>query len=71
MKQSGLFLGGTIDQARAQFQEEFAKCPAEYLTLIFHYAQQPKDEVIWELEQFMRHIWPTLEAVEPQTAKAA
>lgn len=32
--------------ARAQFQPEFAKCPSEYLTLIWHYAQQPKDEVI-------------------------
>ena len=71
MKDSGLFPGGTLEQARTQFQEAFAKCPCEYLTLIFHYAQQPKDEVIWELEQFMRHIWPTLEAVEPSTAKAA
>jgi hypothetical protein len=36
MKDSGLFLGGTLEQARTQFQEEFAKCPREYLTLIFH-----------------------------------
>ena len=71
MKDSGLFLAGTLDQAPAQFHDEFAKCPCEYLTLIFHYAQQPKDEVIWELEQFMRHIWPTLEAAEPSQAKAA
>lgn len=68
MKESGLFLGDTLERARAQFHEEFAKCPAEYLTLIFHYAQQPKDEVIRELEQFMRHIWPTLEAVKPSAA---
>jgi len=71
MKESGLFLGGTLEQARTQFQQEFAKCPSEYLTLIWHYAQQPKDEVIWELEQFMRHIWPTIEAVEPAQARAA
>lgn len=62
MKDSGLFLGGTLDQARSLFQQEWQKVPCEYLTLIWHYAQQPKDEVIWELEQFMRHIWPTLEA---------
>jgi len=48
MKESGLFLGGTLEQARTQFQQEFTKCPSEYLTLIWHYAQQPKDEVIFE-----------------------
>jgi alkanesulfonate monooxygenase SsuD/methylene tetrahydromethanopterin reductase-like flavin-dependent oxidoreductase (luciferase family) len=64
MKESGLFLGGTLEQARALFQQEWARVPSEYLTLIWHYAQQPKDEVIWELEQFMKHIWPTLEAVQ-------
>jgi alkanesulfonate monooxygenase SsuD/methylene tetrahydromethanopterin reductase-like flavin-dependent oxidoreductase (luciferase family) len=64
MKESGLFLGGTLEQARALFQQEWARVPSEYLTLIWHYAQQPKEEVIWELEQFMKHIWPTLEAVE-------
>jgi alkanesulfonate monooxygenase SsuD/methylene tetrahydromethanopterin reductase-like flavin-dependent oxidoreductase (luciferase family) len=67
MKDSGLFLGGTLEQARTLFQQEWAKVPCEYLTLIWHYAQQPKDEVIWELEQFMKHIWPTLEAVESST----
>jgi len=71
MKESGLFLGGTLDQARTLFQQEFAKVPCEYLTLIWHYAQQPKEEVIWELEQFMKHIWPTLEAVQPSKEKAA
>jgi alkanesulfonate monooxygenase SsuD/methylene tetrahydromethanopterin reductase-like flavin-dependent oxidoreductase (luciferase family) len=71
MKESGLFLGGTLDQARSQFQHEFAKMPSEYLTLIWHYAQAPKDEVIWELEQFMQHIWPTLESVQVADAVAA
>lgn len=70
MQDSGLFLGGTLEQARTLFQQEYAKVPSEYLTLIWHYAQQPKEEVIWELEQFMRHIWPTLEAVEPSPAVA-
>ncbi len=68
MKDSGLFLGGTLEQTRALFQLEWAKVPCEYLTLIWHYAQQPKEEVIWELEQFMQHIWPTLEAVESSAA---
>jgi alkanesulfonate monooxygenase SsuD/methylene tetrahydromethanopterin reductase-like flavin-dependent oxidoreductase (luciferase family) len=68
MKESGLFLGGTLEQARALFQKEWARVPSEYVTLIWHYAQQPKEEVIWELEQFMKHIWPTLEAVESSAA---
>lgn len=71
MKDSGLFLGGTLDHTRKLYQEEFTKCPTEYLTLIWHYAQQPKDEVIWELEQFMQHIWPTLEAAAPSGTAGA
>lgn len=68
MKDSGLFLGGTLEQARSLFQQEWARVPSEYLTLIWHYAQQPKDDVIWELEQFMKHILPTLEAVKSSAA---
>ena len=71
MIDSGLFLGGTLDQTRTLFQQEMAKCPSEYVTLIWHYAQQPKEEVIWELEQFMQHIWPTLEAAQPTEVAAA
>ena len=71
IKDSGLFQGGTLEQPRAQFTHAFTKCPREYLTLIWHYAQEPKDEVIKELDEFMRHIWPSIQAVEPAQAKAA
>lgn len=40
----------------------FEQVPSEYMTLIFHYAQQPKEDVIAELERFMMHVWPQLDA---------
>lgn len=62
MKNSGIFVGGTVDQVRAEWQAMYEQVPSEYLTLIFHYAQQPKEDVIHEIEQFMTKIWPHLEA---------
>jgi hypothetical protein len=38
--------------------------PAEFITLIWHYAQVPKDEVISELEVFMTKVLPELEVPE-------
>ena len=59
----GIFIGGTLDQVRAEWQALYRQVPAEYITLIFHYAQQPKDDVLRELELFMTEVVPTLEAV--------
>ena len=39
--------------------------PSEYITLIWHYAQIPKDEMLYELEVFMNQVLPELEAPEP------
>jgi alkanesulfonate monooxygenase SsuD/methylene tetrahydromethanopterin reductase-like flavin-dependent oxidoreductase (luciferase family) len=60
--ESGIYTGGTLDQVRAEWQRIYEKVPAEYITLIFHYAQQPKDDVLRELELFMTKVLPTLEA---------
>ena len=38
--------------------------------MIFHYAQQPKDDVIRELELFMSKLVPSLEAAEPDAVAA-
>ena len=62
IKESGIFTGGTVDSVRSQWQEMFREVPLEYITLIFHYAQQPAAEVIKELELFMTKVVPTLEA---------
>ena len=52
------------------WQRTYEQVPAEYITLIFHYAQQPKDDVIRELELFMSKVVPSLEAVEPDAMAA-
>ncbi len=36
-------------EVRAKLVEEYKKFPAEYLTLIYHYAQMPKEEVLRKL----------------------
>jgi hypothetical protein len=59
---SGVYVGGTASQVRSQWSEIYSVVPAEYITLIFHYAQQPKDEVIHELGLFMKEVLPALEA---------
>tara|TARA_B100000315_G_scaffold253458_1_gene292291 strand:+ start:1660 stop:2280 length:621 start_codon:yes stop_codon:yes gene_type:complete len=61
IKDSGIFHGGTLDQLTRQFVDSYKVVPAEYITLIWHYAQQPKDEVIHELETFMTKVLPELE----------
>ena len=54
---------------RRQLVEEWKKFPAEYLTLIYHYAQMPKEVVIKNLELFMREIKPALDELTPYTNK--
>lgn len=61
MKQSGIFIGGTVQDSIDQWQRIYEQVPAEYITLIWHYAQVPKQDVIEELELFMSHVWPKLE----------
>ena len=64
IKDSGIFHGGTLEQLTAQFVNAYSKVPAEFITLIWHYAQEPKDEVIHELEVFMTKVLPELEVPE-------
>ncbi len=61
MKSSGIFIGGTIQDSIDQWQQIYEQVPAEYITLIWHFAQVPKEDVIEELELFMSHVWPKLE----------
>jgi alkanesulfonate monooxygenase SsuD/methylene tetrahydromethanopterin reductase-like flavin-dependent oxidoreductase (luciferase family) len=60
IKESGIFTVGTLEQVKKQWQDMYREVPMEYITLIFHYAQQPAKEVIAELEQFMTKVIPTL-----------
>jgi alkanesulfonate monooxygenase SsuD/methylene tetrahydromethanopterin reductase-like flavin-dependent oxidoreductase (luciferase family) len=69
---SGLYVVGTIDSVRQQLIEQWKQFPAEYMCLIFHYAQMPKEAVIETLDLFMKHIKPDLdEVIARETQKAA
>ena len=70
ISESGIYSGGTLNQVRSDWQRTYEQVPAEYITLIFHYAQQPKDDVIRELELFMSKVVPSLQAVEPDAVAA-
>jgi alkanesulfonate monooxygenase SsuD/methylene tetrahydromethanopterin reductase-like flavin-dependent oxidoreductase (luciferase family) len=69
IKESGIYIGGTIEQVRQAWIDIYSEFPAEYITLIFHYAQQPKDDVIATLTRFMTEVVPYLEAPDTQTHK--
>ena len=59
--ESGLWAGGTPEDLRQQLQYELDRLPAEYLTLIFHWAQEPTAELLREMEAFMRDVLPKLD----------
>jgi len=69
MTESGIFVGGTVDDVTREWVSMYKEVPAEYITLIFHYAQQPKDDVLRELELFMTKVLPELDF--PGSEKAA
>lgn len=61
MLATGLWNSGSLADVKQQFIDEWTKVPAEYITLIFHYAQQPKESVIENLTLFMEEIKPELD----------
>ncbi len=58
---SGLYAFGTVDQVGDQILDQWRQLPAEYIILIFHFAQMPKERVIYNLERFMKPIKPELD----------
>jgi alkanesulfonate monooxygenase SsuD/methylene tetrahydromethanopterin reductase-like flavin-dependent oxidoreductase (luciferase family) len=71
----GLWVPGTVDHVRKTLVEEYKRFPSEYLTLIYHYAQMPKEEVLRQLSIFMKEIKPALDELtdypaEPSVAAA-
>ena len=57
---SGLYLAGTLDEVRDQFVSQWTQLPAEYVTIVSHYGQQPLESAIHNLELFAEHILPVL-----------
>src|SRR5262249_11760751 len=59
--ESGLWSVGDLDSLRQQFISQWKELPAEYVILIYHYAQQPKESVLENLRVFMEGIKPELD----------
>jgi alkanesulfonate monooxygenase SsuD/methylene tetrahydromethanopterin reductase-like flavin-dependent oxidoreductase (luciferase family) len=68
---SGLYVVGTVDSVRQQLIDQWKRFPAEFLCMIFHYAQMPKEDVIETLDIFMKHIKPDLDEVIDKSMRAA
>ncbi len=62
MRESGIFTVGTAEEVRDEWRRMYDAVPCEHITLIYHFAQQPKDEVLRDLEAFMTKVVPHLEA---------
>ena len=58
---TGLFMAGSASEIRDQFLEQWRHLPAEYVVLIYHYAQQPKESVVENLRLFMDEVKPALD----------
>ena len=69
MKNTSFMTGGTVDEAIRYWTGIFDRAPFEYITLIWHFAQQPKDLVLEELGLFMEKVLPELDV--PDYAVAA
>ena len=61
MIETGLFMAGSPSEIRDQFLEQWRYFPAEYVILIYHYAQQPRESVIENLRLFMEEVKPALD----------
>jgi len=52
---------GNPTEVRDILVEQWKRLPAEYLVIPSHFAQQPKEEVIRQLELLMTHVKPALD----------
>lgn len=68
MKASDIFIGGSLERTKELWQDLVERVPAEYVTLIWHYAQVPKEVVAEELSLFMEEVLPTLEVPDFEAA---
>lgn len=61
MVDTGIFIGGTVEDTIAEWKHTYERIPSEYICLIWHYAMCPKETVIEELEIFMEKVLPELD----------
>jgi hypothetical protein len=58
---SGLWTAGSIAQVKDAYAELWKRMPAEYVVLIYHFAQQPLESVIEQMTLFTEHVKPILD----------
>ena len=58
-------MGGSVDDVTCSLVDEWTRVPSEYLIFIWHDAQQPKDDVIREMETFMSRVYPEIKDAYP------
>ena len=63
MLDSGLYAIGTAESVRDQLVAQWETFPAEYITLIYHYAQIPKDKTIENIIAFNEVVKPALDEI--------
>ncbi|GGC61526.1 LLM class flavin-dependent oxidoreductase [Chelatococcus reniformis] len=68
MKQSDLFVGGTLQDSKDVWRRIYDQVPCEYITLIWHWAQCPTEVMLEELDLFMREVVPLLDAADYRAA---
>jgi alkanesulfonate monooxygenase SsuD/methylene tetrahydromethanopterin reductase-like flavin-dependent oxidoreductase (luciferase family) len=72
MIDAGIHTFGTADQVKDELVGQWKQLPAEYIVLIYHYAQAPKQHVIDNLGEFMAKVKPALDELTdfPEMAPA-
>lgn len=55
---SGLLIGGTVDQVKRQIEEFLTQLPIEYFVWLFHWGMIPRDEALRMLELYATEIAP-------------
>ena len=62
MVDSGIFTGGNVEQLKDVWRKIYAALPSEYITLVCHYAQLPRELLLEQLGTFMTEVLPELDA---------
>ena len=61
MNDTGLFQYGSVSEVRDFYIDQWKQLPAEYMIIISHYAQTPKQELIDNVKIFMEEVKPALD----------
>ncbi|MGY1662255.1 LLM class flavin-dependent oxidoreductase [Geodermatophilus sp. SYSU D00705] len=67
---SGLLIGGTVDDVKRQVGEFLTKLPIDYFVWLFHWGMIPRDEGLQMLELFSTEVMPEFGLAEATTGQA-